>query len=120
MFDRLALVTRLSTWLQPILDKEPVYMAYLYGSTARGENTPLSDLDIALAAERDLAPLERLVLEMRAELELEKAGISQADVREVTQAPIIARDPSARLREGSSGCGAFSQPPGALVSGMIS
>lgn len=62
MFDRPAPVTRLSNLLQPILGKEPVYLAYLYGSTARGENTPLSDLDIALAAERDLAPLERLDL----------------------------------------------------------
>jgi len=85
------LLERLTAVLGPILSDSQVYLAYLYGSAARGENTPLSDLDIAVLVEAELKPLERLDLEMRLELVLELAGFSQADVREVSQAPIIVK-----------------------------
>ncbi len=85
------LLIRLTAAVEPILSTSPVYLAYLYGSTARGDETPLSDLDIAVLADSKLEPLERLDLEMKLELALEQAGFPQADVREVTLAPIIAR-----------------------------
>jgi hypothetical protein len=91
MTDPAALLLRLTPLLKPLLDASPVFLAYLYGSMARGEDTHLSDMDIAILTEGDLTPLQCLDLEMGLELALEKAGYPQADVREVSRAPIIAR-----------------------------
>ena len=68
----------------------PVRLAYLHGSVARGEATPLSDVDIALVCDEGLSPRERLeiILHVTAELS-RRAGIGDADVRIINDAPLV-------------------------------
>jgi predicted nucleotidyltransferase len=73
-----------------ILEREPVGLAYLYGSAATGETTPLSDLDIALVSDEDLSPHDRLTLILRVQLGLlDLCEIANADVRIINDAPLV-------------------------------
>jgi predicted nucleotidyltransferase len=85
------IVFRLQNELPHILAHRPVLLAYLYGSLARGQATPLSDVDIALVTEQPLPPLTRLDLELDVEVKLSALGISQVDVRVINQAPPVVR-----------------------------
>jgi len=69
-----------------------VVLAYLYGSTAAGQATPLSDVDIALIAE-DHVPLEQQwKMDLRIEsLLVEQTGIRNAEVRVINTAPLALR-----------------------------
>ncbi len=86
------IIDNLKEKLPSILEERPVILAYLYGSTAVGNPTPLSDVDIALVTKEKISPLERFDLEMSLECELiDKLGISNPDVRIVNDTPIIFR-----------------------------
>jgi len=84
------LVTRLRHHLRTILKDRPIQLAYLYGSAARGEMMPCSDVDIALLATRVLPPQERLRLMLDVSLEVEeRCDLQQADVRVINDAPLL-------------------------------
>ena len=44
---------KLINQLKKVLAKQPIKLAYLYGSYARGQETPKSDIDIAVVMERN-------------------------------------------------------------------
>lgn len=79
--------------LSRMLTNFPVMLAYLYGSTARGRATPLSDIDIALVVNKDeFDPVDRLKLELEIEEQIVNAcELRQAEVRIINDAPIIFR-----------------------------
>ena len=84
------LVSRLRHHLPSILKDRPIQLAYLYGSAARGERIPLSDVDIALLAIRVLSPQERLRLMLDVSLEVEeRCDLREADVRVINDAPLL-------------------------------
>ena len=90
--DTTSLVERLKTNIGPILDSYPIKLAYLYGSAAAGNLTPLSDVDVALVADRELIPGERLKLMLEIEVELaDRCDIHNADVRIINDAPLVFR-----------------------------
>jgi len=70
-----------------------VVLVYLYGSTAQGFTTPLSDVDIALVLQPDraesLSAYDRLLLEMDVSIALQQhCSLDDVDVRVVNGAPI--------------------------------
>ena len=54
-----------TTDLGALFTGEPVVVAYLFGSQARGDAGPLSDVDVAILLEGDLSPGEALSLRLR-------------------------------------------------------
>jgi predicted nucleotidyltransferase len=85
------IISRLQDELPRILNDHPVLFVYLHGSLARGQVTPLSDVDLALVTEQILPPLNRLDLELDIETALSEIGIPRADVRVINQAPLSVR-----------------------------
>jgi predicted nucleotidyltransferase len=86
------LVSKLRERLPMILESEPVQLAYLYGSSATGRTTSLSDVDIALVVGGVLDPLDRLKLILRLQMALaENCDIRNADVRVIDDAPLVFR-----------------------------
>jgi predicted nucleotidyltransferase len=83
----------LKSCLKPILDNHPIELAYLYGSAARGQMTPLSDVDIALVTtEGAVLAAKRLKFELIVEDEIVRmCSLSKADVRVINQAPLVIR-----------------------------
>ena len=70
----------------------PVQLAYLHGSVARGEQTPVSDVDIALVCDEGISSRDRLQLMLHVSAELSaQAGIAEADVRVINAAPLVFR-----------------------------
>lgn len=84
-------VEYLQELLGRVLKDKPVAAAYLYGSAARGETTPLSDVDIGLLIRSPLSLLEKLDLELAVEVELASLGCGRSEVRVVNEAPIALR-----------------------------
>jgi predicted nucleotidyltransferase len=91
MKGRMGLVGHLRKLLGQVLKDKPVAAAYLYGSAARGEMTPLSDVDIGLLIRGPLSLLGKLDLELSVEVELASLGCGLSDVRVVNEAPIALR-----------------------------
>jgi predicted nucleotidyltransferase len=90
--DTISLVERLKANIGSILESYPIRLAYLYGSAAAGNSTPFSDVDIALVADWDLVPRERLKLMLEIEVELaDQCDIHDADVRIINDAPLVFR-----------------------------
>ena len=79
--------------LAELLSRYPIIAAYLYGSVARGQATPLSDLDIALVVYEDKLPrTKRLKFELEVEERVvEQCGLRRAELRVINDAPIIIR-----------------------------
>ena len=69
--------------LPQLLSNYPVILAYLYGSTAVGQATPLSDVDIALVMdENQFVPVDRLKLELEIENQIAcECNMDKLDVR---------------------------------------
>lgn len=90
--DAISLVKMLRTDIGSILEPYPISLAYLYGSAAVGNLSPFSDVDIALVADQELLPQERLKLMLGVEVELaDRCGIRNADVRIINDAPLVFR-----------------------------
>ena len=87
-----SLVDTLRQCLPQILEELPVQLAYLYGSVARGEETPSSDVDIALVCDAETPPDQRLRLMLDVSTELSRrARIVEVDVRVINDAPLVFR-----------------------------
>ena len=86
------LIAKLRAGLPAILEDEPVQLAYLYGSSATGQTTPFSDVDVALVVGDAIRPLERLKLILRVQLSLaDQCAVRDADVRVIDDAPLVFR-----------------------------
>ncbi len=97
---------------EALRDEEKVGAAYLYGSVARGEDSRLSDVDVALVATRDLRPDERGPLLRRAAVKAGRLAPGRSfDIRFLDELPttirgraisdgvlVFERDPVARVR----------------------
>jgi hypothetical protein len=83
---------RLKAAAAAVLHDAPVRFAYLYGSVARGEAHPGSDLDIAVMFERTVPAEKRLSLELAIGLALDAhLGGERADVRDLAALPLVLR-----------------------------
>lgn len=71
----------------------PVMLAYLFGSAAKGQMTPFSDVDIALVVDENHAfQHRRLHFELEIEDELAaRYASNQIDVRVINTAPLLLR-----------------------------
>jgi predicted nucleotidyltransferase len=86
------LVDSLRRYAPQILKDLPVQLAYLYGSAARGEETPSSDVDIAIVCDDEISPEQRLRLMLDVSAELSRrTGIAEVDVRVINDAPLVFR-----------------------------
>ena len=74
-----------------VFTKHPIALAYLYGSTARREATPLSDVDLALVVKDPLLPEARLQMELALEVELASIDSRDYDVRIINDAPLAVK-----------------------------
>ena len=86
------LVDILRRFVPQILKDLPVQLAYLYGSVARGEETPSSDVDIAIVCDDEISPEQRLRLMLDVSAELSRrTGVAEVDVRVINDAPLVFR-----------------------------
>jgi len=75
-----------------VLVGAPVRFAYLYGSVARGDAHPGSDVDIAVMFDRSVPAEERLRQELALGLTFDaELGGKRADVRDLATMPLILR-----------------------------
>ena len=88
-----SLLSVLADCLQEQLSGYPVAVAYLYGSAASGQMTPLSDVDVALVlAEEAKLSTDRLRFELAmADALSEACGLSEIDVRVINDAPLTVK-----------------------------
>jgi len=71
------------------LEKYPVQLIYLHGSVATGDDTPLSDVDLAVVVENDLPANAYLDLELELEVLFCKLlNSDRVDVRIMNKAPL--------------------------------
>ena len=86
-----AVIATLRAIVPSVLAAVPeVDLAYLYGSVARGQARPDSDIDVALVLRRPLLAPDRLKLELALEVDLAiRAGEEALDVRVVNDAPLL-------------------------------
>ena len=83
---------RLKSAAAAVLDGAPVRFAYLYGSVARGDAHPGSDLDIAVMFERSVPAAQRLSLELALGLAFDaRLGGERAEVRDLAAMPLVLR-----------------------------
>jgi predicted nucleotidyltransferase len=77
--------------LPGILSRYPVVSAYLFGTLAQEQATPLSDVDIALVISLDeFSSSSRLKLELEIEDQINRfAEIPNVDVRIINDAPLM-------------------------------
>ena len=69
-----------------------VLCAYLYGSHARGEALPQSDVDIAVLVRKDFPERDCLNLELNLSIELDKLGLgAETEVRVINRLPLLMR-----------------------------
>lgn len=80
-------LARLRVAAPAIMADEPVVVAYLFGSHARGEADHLSDVDVALLAP-EVAPQDRLDLRLRVMGKLSHVLDGEVDVIVLDEAPL--------------------------------
>lgn len=85
------MVPSLKDSLSKLLPYYPVKLAYLFGSAAAGNATPLSDIDVALVLPDDqVDPGSFLSLEMQISDEISRnCELSEVDVRIINNAPLM-------------------------------
>ena len=59
--DTARILAQLKAGAPAILAQYPVRLAYVYGSVARGQATPLSDVDVGVLFDEDVASYDRLL-----------------------------------------------------------
>jgi hypothetical protein len=97
--------------LREALDRDDVAAAYVFGSHARGDAGPLSDLDVGVWAAPDLDPRSRFELRLRLAAAAGRATGTKVDMVVLDDAPallrhrawhdgelLIDRDPRTRVR----------------------
>lgn len=85
-----SLASELRMVMPTLLGGKPVVLAYLHGSAASDQATPLSDVDIALVVDEGLTPGEQLKLMLRVQGELDDVSdIANADVHVINEASLV-------------------------------
>ena len=75
-----------------VFHSSPVLFAYLFGSCARGESLPQSDIDIAVFVRRDLPQKDYSELEINLSIELDTLGFgAETEVRVINRLPLLMR-----------------------------
>ena len=75
-----------------VLPSEPVLWAYLFGSRARGTARPDSDADVAVVLSPDVAPTDRLEVQLRLARRLTRSpGLTDIDLVVLDGAPLPLR-----------------------------
>ena len=75
-----------------VFHPSPVLFAYLFGSCARGESLPQSDIDIAVFVRRDLLQKDYSELEINLSIELDTLGLgAETEVRVINRLPLLMR-----------------------------
>ena len=88
MYERETVISKLKPAIQRLAEQYPIDIAYLYGSVAAGNATPLSDIDVALVmGELSGNPLQT-ELSIEAEL-VEVCGTDRLDVRIVNEHSLV-------------------------------
>ena len=85
------IISTLQEGAEKILASRPVMLAYLHGSTVRGETLPTSDIDIAILLNPDLSlsTYDRTLIEFDIAADYEaQFNLSQVDVRAINTAPL--------------------------------
>jgi predicted nucleotidyltransferase len=91
LMDITSILSQLKTGLPGILTRYPVVAAYLFGSVAQDQATPLSDVDIALVfSQEKYSSLMRLELELEIEDQVSRVcEIPNVEVRIINDAPLM-------------------------------
>ncbi|MBI3761042.1 MAG: nucleotidyltransferase domain-containing protein [Chloroflexi bacterium] len=86
-------IESLAPGLADVFAPHPIAAAYIFGSAARGQMTPFSDIDVALLLTAGcVAKSDHLKFELSLEAEIaERCGLSETDVRIINDAPLIVR-----------------------------
>ena len=84
MDDLPALVQRIGA----VLAEHPVAFSYLFGSVARGEGGPDSDVDVAIRFTKPLGRGDRFARRLRIGVELERKLAREVDVIDLEDAPL--------------------------------
>lgn len=79
---------RISRAIQELLPDGSVIVCYLYGSYARGEETPLSDLDLAILWEREGSVKARKRVLLHLSQKLSRRFNLDVDVRSLNEASL--------------------------------
>jgi uncharacterized protein len=90
-FMAVGLTDQLRGAAESIFGTAPVALAYLHGSQASGQATPLSDVDVAIVTEGVISARDRLRLELSLETALAAFLGRDVDVRVINQAPLPVR-----------------------------
>lgn len=95
------ILAKLREQLPSVLAPHPVVAAYVYGSVARGQVLPTSDVDLAVITDPlQLSPYASLELELSIQADIEEAdrratatedGLPDIDVRIINNAPLTVR-----------------------------
>lgn len=94
-----SVVERLQKAAASVFAGEPVVFAYLFGSAARGDAGPRSDIDVAVHLESGVDPSHRLSLVLELAGALSKAaGLSDVEVVALNDAPLPLRGRIVRER----------------------
>jgi predicted nucleotidyltransferase len=79
-----------TTDLSGLFAGEPLVVAYLFGSQARGEAGPLSDVDVAVLLDDDLSPEKTLSLRLRLMEAIGRTlGVERVDLVVLNDAPYL-------------------------------
>lgn len=73
--------------IRPVLEQAPVMFSLLFGSVARGEASPSSDVDVAVRYEPDLSAAQRFRLTLELGRQLERVLQRQVDVVDLDEVP---------------------------------
>lgn len=88
------LESQLLSGIDEVLQKYPVDAAYLFGSVAKRQAMPTSDVDVAVLFSGTLDPAERLQTELQIQADLEDVcGLPAVDVRSINSMPIMVQGP---------------------------
>lgn len=91
-FNTVQLLNELEAKAAELFASADVLCAYLYGSHARGEALPQSDIDIAVLVKKDFPERACLDLELNLSIELDKLALgAEAEVRVINRLPLLMR-----------------------------
>ena len=89
--DSARIIEQLKANAPAVLAQYPVRLAYVYGSVARGQATPLSDVDVGVLFDDGVSSYDQLMIALELDWRLREAsGISlEVEVGQMNNMPIL-------------------------------